>query len=41
MKNPIQMCIGTLHSTAVDVVAQEIEVVEEEDKNALVCVPLV
>jgi len=39
MKNPIQVFIGTLDLAAVHTVTQKIELVEEEDKDALVCVP--
>jgi hypothetical protein len=38
MKNPIQVFIGTLHLAAVHSVTQKIEIVEEGDKDALVCV---
>ena len=41
MKNPIQMFIGTLDLTAVHSVTQKIKIVEEKDKEALVCVPSV
>jgi len=39
MKNPIQVFIGTLDLAAVHSVTQKIQLVEEEDKDALVCVP--
>jgi len=39
MKDPIQVFIGTLDLAAVHSVTQKIELVEEEDKDALVCVP--
>jgi hypothetical protein len=41
MKNPIQVFIGTLDLAAVHTVTQKIELVEEEDKDVLVCVPSV
>ena len=41
MKTPIQVFIGTLDLAAVHSVTQKIELVEEEDKDAWVCVPSV
>lgn len=38
MTNPIQVFIGSLDLAAVHSVTQKIELVEEEDKDALVCV---
>lgn len=38
MKNPIQVFVGTLDLAAVHSVTQTIEIVEEDDKYALVCI---
>jgi ATP-dependent RNA helicase DDX43 len=38
MKDPIQVFIGTLDLAAVHSVTQTIEIVEEEEKYALVCI---
>jgi ATP-dependent RNA helicase DDX43 len=41
MKDPIQVFIGSLDLAAVHSVTQKIELVEEEDKDAMVCFPSV
>jgi ATP-dependent RNA helicase DDX43 len=41
MKNPIQVFIGTLDLAAVHSVTQKIELIEEEDKDEMVCFPSV
>ena len=41
MKNPIQVFIGSLDLAAVHTVTQRIELIEEEEKDALVRVPSV
>ena len=40
-KNAIEVFIGTTNLTAAHSVTQKIEIVEEDDKAALVCVPSV